>query len=465
MTSRRTRRRRLSWALAILLVVAAVGYVVVPRFFRWRPGPRAHLAEGQANTRSSDPVRDWREAVSPRGGFLHTVNGYPVLELAGTPEEMGEAHGRLLGERIKRVIKDVLRPETDPARYKRIMAGARVMDRFQPEPYRREMRALAQAAGVDYMDVVALQLFGDAERGYTPGMSGVRDGGAETTKHTKGTKDTENAARGMSGSVSLAFSALSASSAVRHNDYQCTNFAVFGPATATGECIVGRNFDYWYESVSRYASLIIHYRPDEGHAFVTITWAGVINGWTLMNEKGLVAANNNAYSTKESCEGISTCFLQRHIIQTAATVEKGIEIARAGPRAVGTVMLVAGGDPPDAVELEFDHEAIAVRRAERGWVAAENGFITLHSEGWRPESLKGGRYNTLERLIEANHGRIDRTMNFAAADGVPLSGINLHCALMFPEDLTFAVSMGKVPACRGPFRRFRMTPEGIVPAK
>ena len=68
-------------------------------------------------------------------------------------------------------------------------------------------------------------------------------------------------------------------------------------------------------------------------------------------------------------------------------------------------------------------------------------------------------------LIRKYHGKIDRTMNFAAANGVPLSFINLHCALLFPKDLTFAVSMGKVPAAQGPFRKFRMTPAGLVSAE
>ncbi len=356
---------------------------------------------------------------------LYTIDGYRILELAGTPEEMGEAHGTLLAKDIRRVLKDVLQADDHRARYKRIIEGTKIMDSFQPEEYRREMKALAKAAGVDYMDVVALQLFGDAERGERP----------------QGRFD-------------------------KLLQQKCTNFAVFGPATANGECIVGRNFDYWYQEVAGCASIIIHYRPEKARSFVTLSWASVVNGWTLMNDKGLVVANNNAYGKSESLQGISTCFMQRHIIQNASSVEEGIEIARKGPRAVGTVMLVAGGDPPDAVELEFDHETFVVRKAKNGCVLAANRFLALgRDKPIEPGVSPYSRYGILLGLIRKNHGKIDRSMNFAAARGVPLSYINLHCAMLFPKDGTFLVSMGRVPACDGRFRRFRMTDKGIVIAK
>lgn len=395
--------------LLLLLVLFGAAY--------WRqraaaPARRTELEEAAA-------------ADLPKKGRFYEVNGYPVLELSGTPEEMGEAHGRLLRGTIRRVLADVLRPQEEPGRYNDIIEGTQVMECYQQDEYRREMRALAEAAGVDYIDVVALQLFGDAERGKTPSGEAPAD-----------------------------------------PPYQCSNYAAFGPATRTGECIVGRNFDYWYADVARYASLIIHYRPAAGRSFITISWAGVINGWSLMNDAGLVAANNNAFSANESLAGISTCFLQRLIVENAATVEEGIAIARRGPRAVGTIMLLAGGDPPDAVELEFDHKMFAVRRAVQGYVLATNDFRVLgHKRPLGPNDSTFGRYARLLGLIKKNHGKIDRSMNLAAAEGVPLDYINLHSVQFFPGDLTFSLSMGRVPAARGPFGRFRMSADGIVAAE
>ena len=53
-------------------------------------------------------------------------------------------------------------------------------------------------------------------------------------------------------------------------------------------------------------------------------------------------------------------------------------------------------------------------------------------------------------------------MNFAGAPGVPITSMNLHSALLFPKDLRFRVSMGRIPACEQPYRAFRMTEGGIV---
>ncbi len=365
-------------------------------------------------------------ADKPPGGRLDRINGYLVLHVEGTPEQMGEQHGRLLRDQIQRACKALITDEYTGDSYRRLVEGARVMEKHQPEEFRRELKTLAHAAGIDYWDCVAMQLFGDVARG-RPLAYEAEGGGLDSA--------------------------------------QCTVFAAFGKATATGELIAGRNLDFWDAGVGEYGAILMHAKPDSGHAFVTVTWCGIINGWTLMNEKGIITANNTAYGGTNSLEGISTCFMLRKIAQYAATVNEGIEIVKKGPRACGTNMLIAGGSRPDAVVVEFDHEKTAVRRAERGYVLAANDFLVLRRTGLAGDDFGlFGRYATLEELIKKHHGKIDRTMNFAGAEGVPMS-CNLHSALLFPADLTFRVSMGKTPAYKHRYRAFQMTKGGIVSAE
>ncbi len=364
-------------------------------------------------------------ADKPPAGRLDRINGYLVLHVEGTPEQMGEQHGRLLRDQIQRACKALITDEYPGDSHKRLIEGTKIMEKHQPEEFRRELKALAQAAGIDYWDCVAMQLFGDVDRARPL------------------TYDDDNAG---------------------DEPPQCTSFAVFGKATATGELIAGRNLDFWDAGVSEYGAILMHAKPDNGHAFVTVTWCGIINGWTLMNEKGIVTANNTAYGGTNSLEGISTCFMLRKVAQYAATVNEGIDIVKKGPRACGTNMLIAGGNPPDAAIVEFDHEKVVVRRADRGYVLAANSFLALHREGLADDYFGLlGRYATLEELIKKHHGKIDRTMNFAGAEGVPMS-CNLHSALLFPADLTFRVSMGKTPAYKEEYRSFRMTKDGVVSA-
>lgn len=346
------------------------------------------------------------------GCSLRHVNGYLVLNLRGTPEQMGAAHGKLLGPTVRRVVEAVIvnGEGADPAAYAQLISGTRQMERQLPEDIRRELHALADAAQVKYDDLVALQLFGDVQRAS-----------------------------------------------------RCSSFAVFGPATTTGEAIIGRNFDFYDHGVGEYASVIISYQPEQGLPFMTITWAGIINGWTAMNTKGVVAANNTSWGRSDSLDGLSTCFMIRKIVQHAQTVREGVEIIQTTPRACGTNMLVAGGSPTDAAVVEYDHKNVAVRWAERDVVIATNHFRKLYQD--QPpgeEAWWCSRYQRLQQLIGDSYGQIDRTMNFIGHPDVGMGSMNLHSALLFPKDLSFRVSMGHTPAAEYPYRPFRLTADGVV---
>ncbi len=353
-------------------------------------------------------------------GHLTYMDGYLVMQLKGSPEQLGRQHGSLARWHVRRMLKDLIYEGVGSwgDSLKRLRDGAVAMDRHQPEPFRRELRALAEAADVDYLDLMLAQLFGDVQRGQW-----------------------------------------------------CTTFAAHGPATGTGECIVGRNMDFYDYDVGDYGACLIHYEPDEGIPFMTITWTGIINGWTLMNAKGIVTANNTAYGEEDSLEGISTCFMLRKVAQYASTVEEGIEIVRRGPRACGTAMLIAGGDPPKAAIVEFDHEQMAVRWAEDGMVCAANSFRKLYrvaepdtdtDPGYPSTYTWLSRDETLAKILRENYGTLDEWTNPAAAPGVPMRSMNLQCVLLFPNQLRFRAAIGQEPAADQRFRPFKMTAHGLV---
>lgn len=361
----------------------------------------------------AQPAEPWAASTwrHPHPASLKILDGYNVLHLKGSPEDLGRQHGSLAGDLVRRVLHDVLvgDPPASEQSQQRLLEGAMVMERHLPDIYRRELRALAAAARVDYYSLVALQLFGDVNRAQ-----------------------------------------------------QCSSYAAYGPATATGELIAGRNMDFWDSGASTYGAVILVYYPDQGLPFITISWAGVINGWTAMNACGVIVSNNTAWGGTDSLEGLSTCFVLRKVAQYARSVDDGVEIIQSTPRACGTVMMVAGGTPPLAAQVEFDHEQVAVRRAEDGWVIATNAFRKLYQGDAADHTWECSRYGRLQRLIQDNYGNIDRSMNFAASPGVPLTYINLHSALLFPSDLTIRVSMGQIPASEQRYRPFRFTPQGLV---
>jgi hypothetical protein len=361
---------------------------------------------------------------------------------------MGRQHGLLLKSYVQRMVRDlILEGEAStPEEHSRLIAGAMVMERYVGPEFRRELKALATAAEVDYRDLVLAQLFGDVQRASRRPYSYT----SRTSSPGRGPRS------GTPPSPLPPGPKWPPQPGIR-----CTSYAVFGPATRTGECIVGRNMDFWDHGVSSWGGVLIYFRPTRGVPFVTTSWAGIINGWTAMNTEGIVCANNSSFDGKsDSLQGLSTCFMVRKVAQYAHSVEEGVEIVRHTPRACGTNLIIAGGRPPNAAVVEFDHQDLAVRWAENGGVWADNSFVTLYQEGER-FSYCGSRYGRLKELITTSFGRIDRSMNFARAEGVPIRSINLHSALLFPSDLRFNVSMTQKPAADHWYRPFRLTAQGI----
>ena len=346
-----------------------------------------------------------------------TINGYRIVSVEGTPEEIGAAYGRMLGATIRRVIKDMITDDfgSDAASYNNILAGSKVMEGFQPKEYIAELKAIAEAADVPYRDLLLLQYFGDVRRCIDgPGGSPL-----------------------------------------------CTSFAILPPNTKDRVCIVGRNFDYYDNGVGEYASIIACYRPRGKIPFVTITWAGIINGWTLLNAKGLVVSNNTALGARgNSLEGISTCFLLRHLAENAETVGQAVEMVRKLPRSCGTNLLIASGSQLDAVIVEFDHDSMAVRRAAAGFVGAANSFDSLYDGN--VSGAYWGRTGTAYSLVQRKKGTIDLNCNIAGAEGVPIASMNLHSAMIDATNLRLRVAMGKIPAYRLPYKAFRLTQKGLV---
>ena len=360
-----------------------------------------------------------RSEKATRHGTLKVLNGCRVLSVWGTPEQMGTAHGTLLKATIKKVIRDVITEGlgSEKAAYENMLRGSAIMQKHQPREYIRELKSLAAAAEVKYEDLLLLQYFGDVRRC-------IQGAGASSL---------------------------------------CTSFAVLPPLTRGKTCIVGRNFDYFDNGVGRYASLLVHYRPKGKTPFVTVTWAGIINGWTILSQKGIVVSNNTSFDGRSrSLEAISTCFLLRHIAENAGSVAEGIRLIKAAKRSCGTSVLIASGKPPNAAIVEFDAEGLAVRSAENGFVSADNGFLKLYSQN---VTAYYGRSLRALNIARGNRGKVDLKLNIAGSDGVPIESMNLHSAMIDCGSLRLRIAMGSIPAFKRPFKAFRLTPDGLVEDK
>ena len=113
---------------------------------------------------SSAPPQFARAPAPNPNGCYREIEGMPVLCLHGDPYEMGLQQGSLLVDALRQLVTDYLHqhilcelgvPQSVLATY------ARVIDASVPADLRREMRGIADGAGLSYQDVLLLNVVPD----------------------------------------------------------------------------------------------------------------------------------------------------------------------------------------------------------------------------------------------------------------------------------------------------------------
>lgn len=358
-TTPRSRRRRLLALLAILFLTCAA--------LATQPWWRAYLHRVQP----IDPV----PAASGDGKLVR--NGpHVVLHLAGTPEAMGAQHGVLFKQNIRFLIDGylvkgnaVISPnEADPRRAK-LLAAVRRVRASLPSDFLAELDACAQAAEVDPDVLLLAQCEGDV---------------------------TEAAAAGRSSPAQA-----------------CSAYAAFGAATTDGRLECGRNMDYILGAdVGLHCSLVTYYRPKSGHRFANIGVAGVLTGWTLVNDQGLVVANHLGGGHRSNLDAIPTLILTRSIAQNCGTVDEALAFIRASKRMHGQIVWLAQGAdaatgrPARAVAVEFDAEQVALREAEKDVLLVTN-TNRIFDCALPDADVPCGRYKKMRARMQQMYGNLD----------------------------------------------------------
>ena len=425
------RSRFAAGAAATLLIVLALA-VIFGAF-----GQRAEniRSSGGVYARAAENVAFWPSEIKDdssawTGRLSRLDTKVALLTVRGSPEERGTAHGKLLDAEVRRLVGSVKayllpRPNDEEGKKKfaECISGTRVMKTFLEADVIQELEACAKAAGVDADELLLTQLFGDVNR-----------------------------AKGFASF--------------------CTAFAAFGPATKDGRLLVGRNFDYAGHGLERTLPLILQEiptGPGAGRSFVTIGYAGILNGWTAMNEDGLCASNNTLFGGTDRLEGVATCFLLRRIVERCRTVEEGVALIQKVPRACTTGMLVAGRNAQaawDARFVEFDAEKCETVEPAEGTVLSSNSRQKLAVGRYAPDvNPTCARYQSLKTLLTQQRGKLAFTDKPPVAGSGVYMTINLHCALLDPQEHRLRVSFsdgGGKPAAEFPFQTFEILRDRIV---
>jgi isopenicillin-N N-acyltransferase like protein len=227
------------------------------------------------------------------------------IRVAGTPYERGRQYGTQARDRVRLSVQAYQRVFAHyagwdwPAVRHAACAFEAPIAAFRPA-YLDEMRGLADGAGLDLADVLAIN---------------VR---------------TE---------VMYAAKARQAPLASRVPPAECSAFAVVpAPGDPGGATIIGQNWDWLLHSAQ--TLIVLEARPDDGPDFVTVVEAGLL-AKTGLNAAGLGLVTNALVTDAD----LGTPGLPYHVLLRAildcATVTEALKVLQAGTRASSANYLIA----------------------------------------------------------------------------------------------------------------------------
>lgn len=336
------------------------------------------LATALAGAEAPEPVR--RLVAEEGKGYLETVDGYRVLHLKGTPEEMGRQHGVLLKEAVTANVGSLLRERPGEAlkvgdfAITRPMLASAMSTIFAgkvPDAYVREMRALAEGAGLPVERVVGCNLI--------PEM------------------------------------------------FHCSGFALLAKATADGRLYHGRILDYGVDQHLQDHAVLILQEPDGKIPFVNVSYAGFIGSVTGMNTEQISIGEMGGGGVGQ-WNGVPMSFLVRMVLDGTRSLDEAVAVFRDNPRTCEYYYVIADARADSAVGMRAVPEKVEI-------VRAGEAHPLLPTPVAQTVILSAGdRYRKLAELIGAGVGKFTPESAIRLMDAPVAMKSNLHDVLMIPAE-------------------------------
>ncbi len=336
-------------------------------------------------------------------GYLETVDGYPVLHLKGTPEQMGYQHGVLLKKSIREntefLLNDALDQDIKMGNLKitstmiaSVLLGA--FDKKVPQHFVDEMNALAKGAQLPEWKIKVTNLI--------PEMM------------------------------------------------HCSGFALLSKATAENKLYHGRVLDYGVKMKLQNHAVLIIQEPDGKVPFVNVSYAGFIGSVTGMNLAKISIGEMGGGGVGQ-WDGIPMSFLVRMVLEDTRTLEEAIGVFKDNPRTCEYYYVIADAAADNAVGIKALPDKLEIIRH------GETHPQLQHPVENTVIMSAGDRYNNLARLIAEGYGKFTQASAIRLMDAPVAMNSNLHDALMVPEDAVIYVANARPdgsPAWKQKYYRF-----------
>ena len=331
------------------------------------------------------PVTGERKLLASHGaGRLEQHDGTKVLFLKGTPEEMGAQHGTLMRAEVRNLVDRVLYgvgvgSSFTKARwfFGEIENATGRFGKFVDPRYTREMDAMAGAAGVQVAEARLANFFPEL--------------------------------------------------------FHCSGFAVFGDATVGGKMFHGRILDYMKGIGLEQNAVVIVHQPDQGNAWVNISYAGFVGSVTAMNARHISIGEMGGRGEGQ-WDGKPMAQLMREVMEKANTLDEAVEIMRRGPRTCEYYYVIADGKSKRAVGIAATptkFEVVQPNQAHPQLPHPIKDAVLMSA---------GDRYEELARRVKGGFGRFDAEGARDLMTRPVCMNSNIHSVLFAPDTLDFWVA-------------------------
>jgi hypothetical protein len=215
--------------------------------------------------------------------------------------------------------------------------------------------------------------------------------------------------------------------------FHCSGFALTGDATGDGHIYHGRILDYMKGVGLEPNAVVIVMQPDQGHAWVNISYAGFTGSVTAMNDQHLSIGEMGGRG-EGNWDGKPMAQLVREVMERAGTLDEAIAIMRDSPRTCEYYYVIADGKSKQAVGIKATHDI----------------FEVIHPGEMHPQlptpvkdavlMSAGDRYAELARRAQAGWGHFNAESARALMTRPVCMSSNIHSVLFAPDTLDFWVA-------------------------
>ena len=331
------------------------------------------------------PVTGTRRLLASHGaGRLEEHDGTRVLFLKGTPEEMGEQHGTLLKKEIRNVLPRILYGIGVGSSFGKgewffgtIESCTARLGKFIDPRHLREMDAIARATGLDAEEVRLANFFPEL--------------------------------------------------------FHCSGFALMGDATQGGRIFHGRILDYMKGVGLEPNAVVIVSQPEQGHAWINVSYAGFIGSVTAMNAAHISIGEMGGRG-EGHWDGKPMAQLVREVMENAGTLDEAVDIMRRAPRTCEYYYVIADGTAKQAVGIKATPETFEVVHPGEAHPQLDTPVkdtVLLSADD---------RYRELVRRVQAGYGKFDADSARALMTRPVCMGSNIHSVLFAPDTLELWVA-------------------------